>query len=195
MTEIAPPLVLAVNGIAPRIAPDVFIAPGAVVVGDVEIGPGSSVWFNATIRGDVAPVRIGARSNVQEGAVLHVDRDCPCVVGDDVTIGHRAIVHGTTVGNGVTVGMGSILLSRSRIGDRAIVAAGAVVAEGAEVAAGALVMGIPAREKRILEEERQLASVASAAGYVANAARFKETLADVTALWRAQQNGDDGDGG
>jgi carbonic anhydrase/acetyltransferase-like protein (isoleucine patch superfamily) len=195
MTDLAPPLVLAVNGISPKIAPDVFIAPGAVVVGDVEIGPGSSVWFQAAIRGDVAPVRIGARTNVQEGAVLHVDRDAPCIVGDDVTIGHRAIVHGTTVGNGVTVGMGSILLSRSRIGDRAVVAAGAVVSEGTEVAPGALVMGVPAREKRILEEERQLASVAGATGYVENAARFKATLADVTAAWRAQQNGDDGDGG
>src|SRR5215208_1569806 len=195
MTELPRPLVLAVNGISPRIAPDVFIAPGAVVVGDVEIGPGSSVWFHAAIRGDVAPIRIGARSNVQEGAVLHVDPDAPCIVGDDVTIGHRAIVHGTTVGNGVTVGMGSILLSRSKIGDRAIVAAGAVVAEGSEVAPGALVMGVPAREKRILDEERQLRSVAGATGYVQNAARFKATLADVTDAWRAQQNGDDDSGG
>jgi carbonic anhydrase/acetyltransferase-like protein (isoleucine patch superfamily) len=178
MTQPPSGLVLSVNGISPRIAADVFVAPGAVVVGDVEIGPGSSVWFNAVIRGDSAPVRIGARSNVQDGAVLHVDPDCPCVVGDDVTIGHRAIVHGTTVGNGVTVGMGSILLSRSRIGDRAIVAAGAVVAEGAEVAPGALVMGVPARERRILEEERQLASVASATGYVENARRFRATLDD-----------------
>jgi carbonic anhydrase/acetyltransferase-like protein (isoleucine patch superfamily) len=195
MGELARPLVLAVNGISPKIAPDVFIAPGAVVVGDVEIGPGSSVWFQAAIRGDVAPVRIGARSNVQEGAVLHVDPDAPCIVGDDVTIGHGAIVHGTTVGNGVTVGMGSILLSRSRIGDRAVVAAGSVVAEGTVVAPGALVMGVPAREKRILDEERQLKSVAGATGYVANAARFKATLADVTEAWQAQQNGDDGDGG
>jgi len=195
MSELTPPIVLAVNGISPRIAPDVFIAPGAAVVGDVEIGPGSSVWFNAVIRGDVAPVRIGSRSNVQDGAVLHVDPNCPCIVGDDVTIGHRAIVHGTTVGNGVTVGMGSILLSRSRIGERAVVAAGAVVAEGAEVAPGALVMGVPAKEKRILDEERQLASVASAGGYVDNAGRFKETLADVAEAWQAQQSGDETDGG
>src|SRR5215217_107651 len=195
MSELSPPMVLAVNGISPRIAPDVFIAPGAVVVGDVEIGPGSSVWFHAAIRGDVAPVRIGARTNVQEGAVLHVDRDAPCIIGDDVTIGHGAIVHGTTVGNGVTVGMGSIILSRSKIGDRAIVAAGAVVSEGAEVAPGALVMGVPAREKRILDEERQLRSVAGATGYVENAARYRATLTDVTDAWLAQQNGDESDGG
>jgi carbonic anhydrase/acetyltransferase-like protein (isoleucine patch superfamily) len=195
MMDLAPPFVLAVNGISPKIAPDVFIAPGAVVVGDVEIGPGSSVWFNAVIRGDVAPVRIGARSNVQDGAVLHVDPGSPCIVGDDVTIGHRAIVHGCTVGNGVTIGMGSIVLSRSQVGDRAIVAAGAVVAEDAVVAPGALVMGVPAREKRILDEERQLKSVASAAGYVANADRFKTTLADVSEAWRLHQTGDDTDGG
>ncbi|HEY7035850.1 MAG TPA: gamma carbonic anhydrase family protein [Thermomicrobiales bacterium] len=195
MNDLAPPFVLAVNGISPRIAPDVFIAPGAVVVGDVEIGPGSSVWFNAVIRGDVAPVRIGARTNVQDGAVLHVDPNAPCIVGDDVTIGHRAVVHGTTVGNGVTVGMGSIVLSRSKVGDRAIVAAGAVVAEDAVVAPGALVMGVPAKERRILEEERQLASVANATGYVANAGRFKKTLADIGAAWRSKQMGDDDDGG
>src|SRR5215217_7406142 len=114
MAELARPNILAVNGISPKIAPDVFIAPGAVVAGDVEIGPESSVWFNAVIRGDVAPIRIGARSNVQDGAVLHVDPGTPCIVGDDVTIGHGAIVHGTTIGDGTTIGMGAIVLSRSR---------------------------------------------------------------------------------
>src|SRR5215217_6340435 len=142
----APPTVLPFDGVMPRIAADVFLAPGSVVVGDVEIGPGASVWYNAVLRGDAAPVRVGARTNVQDGDVLHVDPDAPCVVGDDVTIGHRAIVHGTTVGNGVTIGMGAIVLSRSRVGERAIVAAGAVVAEGAEVRPGTLVMGVPARE-------------------------------------------------
>src|SRR5262245_14597522 len=105
------PVILPYNGVWPRIAPDAFIAPGAVVIGDVEIGAQASVWFNATIRGDTAPIRIGARSNVQDGATLHVDANAPCVVGDDVTIGHNAVVHGTTIGNGVTIGMGSIILS------------------------------------------------------------------------------------
>ena len=91
-------LVLPFNDVLPRIAAGVFIAPGAVIVGDVEIGAGSSVWFNAVIRGDVAPIRIGAGSNVQDGAVLHVDTGTPCIIGDDVTIGHTAIVHATTVG-------------------------------------------------------------------------------------------------
>jgi carbonic anhydrase/acetyltransferase-like protein (isoleucine patch superfamily) len=172
----APPTVLPVNGVMPRIAADVFLAPGSVVVGDVEIGAGASIWYNAVLRGDSAPVRVGARSNVQDNAVLHVDPDAPCVVGEDVTIGHGAIVHGTTVGNGVTIGMGAIVLSRSRVGERAIVAAGAVVAEGAEVRPGTLVMGVPAREKRELDEARQAASVASAEHYVENARRHDQAI-------------------
>ena len=97
-------LVLALGGAVPRIADDVYIAPGAMVIGDVEIGPGSSVWFNAVIRGDSAPIRIGAGTNIQDGAVLHIDRDAPCIVGDRVTIGHGAVVHGTTVEDEVTGG-------------------------------------------------------------------------------------------
>lgn len=171
--------VLPFNGVMPRIAADVFLAPGSVVVGDVEIGPGASVWYNAVLRGDSAPVRVGARTNVQDGAVLHVDPDAPCVVGEDVTIGHRAIVHGTTVGDGVTIGMGAIVLSRSRVGAGAIVAAGAVVPEGAEVRPGTLVMGVPAREKRELDEVRQAASLASATHYVENARRHQQTIREV----------------
>lgn len=170
-------IVLSFEGISPRIAPDVFLAPGSVVVGDVEIGAGSSVWFQATIRGDVAPVQIGARSNVQDGVVIHVDADAPCIVGDDVTIGHGAIVHGTTVGNGTTIGMGAIVLSRSLIGEGSVVAAGAVVAEGSEVRSGALVMGVPARERRLLDQDTQEASVARAGRYVANAKRYRDALA------------------
>ncbi len=172
-------MVLSVDGLTPRIAPDVFLAPGSVVVGDVEIGPGSSVWFGAVIRGDSAPIRIGARTNVQDGAVLHVDPDAPCVVGDDVTIGHRAIVHGTTVGNLVTIGMGSIVLSRSRVWDRSIVAAGAVVPEGGEVRANTLVMGIPARERRGLSDAEVARSVHSAEHYVANGAQYRRSLTAV----------------
>lgn len=195
MTEPARPQILAVNGISPKIAPDAFIAPGAVVAGDVEIGPGSSVWFNAVLRGDVAPIRVGTRSNVQDGAVLHVDPGTPCIVGDDVTIGHGAIVHGTTIGDGTTIGMGAIVLSRSIVGPRCIVAAGAVVAEGVEVAPGALVAGVPAKEKRIMDEEQQVRASAGATSYVQNAARFKATLADVTEAWEAQREGVDDDGG
>jgi carbonic anhydrase/acetyltransferase-like protein (isoleucine patch superfamily) len=107
-------ILLPFDGVFPRLAEGVYLAPGAVVIGDVEIGSESSVWFNAVIRGDVAPIRIGSRSNVQDGAVLHVDRGTPCVVGDEVTIGHAAVVHGTTVRDGVTIGMGATVLRARR---------------------------------------------------------------------------------
>jgi carbonic anhydrase/acetyltransferase-like protein (isoleucine patch superfamily) len=174
--QLPSPLVLSVNGIAPKIAPSVFLAPGCVVAGDVEIGPESSVWFGVTMRGDVAGIRIGARTNVQDGAVLHVDTGTPCVIGDDVTIGHRAIVHAASVGNEVTIGMGSIVLSRSVIGDGAVVAAGAVVAEDTVVRPGALMMGVPAKEKRVLEPERQARMAKNANHYVRNAERYRSTM-------------------
>ena len=107
---------------------------GSVVTGDVEIGDDSGIWFNAVMRGDVEPIRIGARSNVQDNAVLHTDPGFPCIIGDDVTIGHGAIVHGSRVGNGVTIGMGAVVLSGSEIGENAVVAAGALVTEGSKVA-------------------------------------------------------------
>lgn len=172
------PTILPFRGTWPRIAAGVYLAPGCVVIGDVEIGPHSSVWFNAVLRGDVAPIRIGARSNVQDNAVLHLDAGTPCVVGDEVTIGHSAIVHGTSVGDGVTIGMGAVVLSRSTIGSEAIVAASALVPEDATVPSGALVMGVPAREKRQLTAAERASSRENAARYVRNAAQYlQETLA------------------
>jgi carbonic anhydrase/acetyltransferase-like protein (isoleucine patch superfamily) len=183
-------VILPHNGEWPRIAADAFIAPGAVVIGDVEIGPQASVWFHATIRGDVAPIRIGARSNVQDGAVLHVDADAPCTVGEDVTIGHNAVVHGTTIGNGVTIGMGSIILSRSRVGDQAIVAAGAVVAEGSEVRPGTLVMGVPARERRELDDAGRAYAASGAAHYVANSVQYRATVMELSGGSGGEDGGD-----
>lgn len=171
--------VLAVNGISPSIAEDVFIAPGAVVVGDVEIGPGSSVWFNAVLRGDVAPIRIGSGTNIQDLSLLHVDRGNPCIVGNNVTIGHSAIVHGTVVEDDVTIAMGAIVLSRSRIGAGAVIAAGAVVAEGYQVEPGALMAGVPAVMKQSLNSERRKQLAAIGALYVENAAKFRATLRQI----------------
>ncbi len=172
-------LLLPFDGVFPRLAAGVYLAPGAVVIGDVEIGEASSVWFNAVIRGDVAPIRIGSGSNIQDGAVLHVDRGTPCFVGDDVTIGHACVVHGTTVGDGVTIGMGATVLSRSTIGAEAIVAAAALVPEDATVAAGALVMGVPAREKRQLTAAERAASRENARRYVRNAAHYQAAMAGI----------------
>ena len=172
--------ILPFEGVSPRIAAGVYLAPGSVVIGDVEIGEGCSVWFNAVIRGDVAPIRIGTGSNVQDGAVLHVDTGSPCIIGDDVTIGHTAIVHATTVGNGVTIGMGAVVLSRSSIGDEAIVAAGALVPEDAVVESGALVMGVPARERRQLMPEERAASRENARRYVRNAVKYRAIVGVTT---------------
>ena len=166
------PRILPFRGVWPRIATGVYLAPGSVIIGDVEIGPHSSVWFNAVLRGDVAPIRMGERSNVQDNAVLHLDAGTPCIVGNEVTIGHSAIVHGTNVGDGVTIGMGAVVLSRSTIGQEAIVAAAALVPEDAIVPPGALVMGVPAREKRQLTPEERLKSRENAARYVRNAALY-----------------------
>ena len=155
----------------PSIDGSVFRAPGSVVVGDVHIGPSSSVWYNVVIRADVSPVRIGSRTNIQDGSILHADPGFPCVIGDDVTVGHKAIVHGAKVGDGALIGMGAILLNGAEIGEQAIVAAGAVVTEGAIVAPGTLVAGIPAKEKRQLDDDSRNMGRKAAAGYVRNAQR------------------------
>lgn len=130
------PTILPFGGKLPRIAPDVFIAPNAVIIGDVEIGAGSSIWFGAVLRGDVGPIRIGQRTNLQDGVVVHMDPGKPTLIGDGVTIGHGAIIHGTVIEDGAQIGMGAVTLSGSRIGAEAMVAAGALVPEGAEVPGG-----------------------------------------------------------
>ena len=130
-----------------------FVAHNATIVGEVTIGELTSFWFNAVVRGDVAPVTIGRRVNVQDGVVIHCDTDVPNVIEDDVTIGHGAIVHGMFVGRGSLIGMGSTLLSRTRIGSECLIAAGAVVPPGLEVPDRMLVMGVPAKIVRPLREQ------------------------------------------
>ena len=127
-----------------------FIADGGRVVGDVEIGEQSSVWFNAVVRGDTSTVRIGARTNIQDGAVVHTDTGKPCTIGDDCTIGHNAVVHGCSIGNGCLIGMGAIVLSGAVIGDESLVAAGALIPEGKEFPARSLLVGSPAKVARSL---------------------------------------------
>ncbi len=131
----------------------VFIAEGGQVVGGVEIGEQSSVWFNAVVRGDTSTVRIGARTNVQDGAVVHTDTGKPCTIGGDCTIGHNAVVHGCTIGNGCLIGMGAIVLSGAVVGEESLGAAGALVPEGKEFGRRSLVVGSPAKVVRILNDE------------------------------------------
>lgn len=135
----------------PKVAKDVFVAEGAKIIGDVEIGEGSSVWFNAVLRGDVFWVKVGKKTSIQDLSVLHVTKDTyPCVVGDCVTVGHRAILHGCKVGDYCLVGMGAIILDDAEIGERCIVGAGSVVAPGTKVPPRSLALGVPAKVKREL---------------------------------------------
>jgi carbonic anhydrase/acetyltransferase-like protein (isoleucine patch superfamily) len=146
--------VLSFRGLEPRIDPRAWIAPGAVVAGDVTIGADTSVWFGSVVRGDVHAIRIGARSNLQDHCVVHVTKDrFPAWIGDEVTIGHRATVHGCRVGDGALVGIGAVVLDGAEVGEEALVAAGAVVAPGAKVPPRHLVMGAPARVVRPLRDE------------------------------------------
>lgn len=130
-----------------------YVSHNCTIVGDVRIGKLSSLWFNAVVRGDVAPVTIGSRVNVQDGVVIHCDAGVPNVIEDDVTIGHRAVVHGTFVGRGSLIGMGSILLNRTRIGRECLIAAGAVVPPDLEVPDRMLVMGVPGKIIRPVSQD------------------------------------------
>lgn len=140
---------------APRIAPDAYVARDATVVANVEIGPEASIWHQAVLRGDVAPIKVGARSNVQDGAVVHVADDLPAVLGELVTVGHKAIVHACTIENEVLVGMGAIILDGARVGTRSIIGANATVKQGMEIPPGSLVLGTPAKIARTLSEAEQ----------------------------------------
>lgn len=156
----------------PSVAPQVFIAQGAVVVGDVTLSFQSSVWFGAVLRGDINAIHIGSRSNIQDGAVVHVSDDCAAIIGDDVTVGHRAIVHACRIENEVLVGMGAILLDGCHIGPRSIIAAGAVVPKGMIVPEGSLVVGTPGRIVRSLTDEERAANQKLAAKYVEVSRQF-----------------------
>lgn len=164
--------ILSYRGKRPRVHGSVFAADGVRVIGDVEIGEGSSLWFNAVVRGDVHWVRIGKRTNIQDNATVHVTHDtCPTTIGDDVTVGHAAVIHGCTVGSRILVGMGAVLMDRCRIGDECIIGARALVTEGFEAPAGSLVVGAPAVVKRSLtpaERAKAAEGAANYAGYVAH---------------------------
>jgi carbonic anhydrase/acetyltransferase-like protein (isoleucine patch superfamily) len=168
------PTILPYDGKAPRLAASAFLAEGSVVVGDVEIGEGSSVWFGTIVRGDVNHVRIGARTNVQDMTVVHVtSRTSPTIIGDDVTVGHRAVLHGCTIRDRCLVGIGAIVLDGAVVGPDAMVGAGALVPPGMVVPPGSLVLGAPAKVKRELTPEEIAFLRTSAANYAGYAARYR----------------------
>jgi carbonic anhydrase/acetyltransferase-like protein (isoleucine patch superfamily) len=165
-----------IAGQRPTIADDAWVAPSADLIGDVHLAPEASVWFGAVIRADNTPIKVGPRSNVQEGAMLHSDPGAPCTVGEDVTIGHHAILHGCTIGDRALIGMGATILNRAVIGEDCIVGAGALVTEGKQFPAGSLIVGSPARAIRQLDDAARAMLKASAAHYVAKQRDYAANL-------------------
>jgi carbonic anhydrase/acetyltransferase-like protein (isoleucine patch superfamily) len=156
-----------------NIHPTAFIAPGAVVLGDVTLGARSSVWYQSVLRGDTAPIVVGEATNVQDGTVIHVDAGVPATVGARVGVGHRVILHGCTVEDECLIGMGSVLLNHVRIGKGSVVAAGAVIPEGLDVPPGSLVVGVPGRITRPVDDELRARIQATWQHYVGEAERHR----------------------
>jgi carbonic anhydrase/acetyltransferase-like protein (isoleucine patch superfamily) len=148
-------MIFTLAGRTPRIPTSVYIAPSADVIGDVEIGENSSVWFQCVLRGDIEPIRVGANSNIQDGTIIHTIEGAPVTVGDWVTVGHRAVLHGCTVESHCLIGMGAVLLNKVRVAEGSIVAAGSLVAENTVIPPRCLYMGVPAKLRRdLLRRER-----------------------------------------
>lgn len=168
----------ALDGVAPRVAPDAWVAPTAAVIGNVEIGPRSSVWFHCVLRGDTNLIRIGARSNIQDGSVLHVNpgEGFACLIGDDVTVGHAAIVHACVLEDRAFVGMGATVLDGAVIEEGGMLAAGSVLTPRKRVGRNELWAGVPARLTRVMSEEERAVFARTAPAYVGNAARFRAGL-------------------
>ena len=174
--------IYALDGVAPNIAdPErVWVAPDAHVIGDVTLGKDVGVWFGSVLRGDNDPLVVGARSNIQEGTMMHTDAGFPLTVGEDCTIGHHAILHGCTIGECSLVGMGATILNGAVIGDNCLIGANALVTEGKQIPEGSLVIGAPAKVVRELSADEIAGLKASARGYVANARRFLGGLKELT---------------
>lgn len=149
-----------------RLPENVYAAPDADIVGDVELGENCNVWYQAVIRGDSARIRIGRGTNIQDGSVLHVDPGFPMKIGENVTIGHCAVLHGCTIGDGSLIGMGAIVLNGAKIGKNCIIGAGALVTQGAEIPDGMMALGVPARVKRALSEDEIRENLENAEVYV-----------------------------
>ena len=169
-------MIIELDGLAPQIHPSAWVAPTAVLIGRVIVGPRANIWFGAVARGDNEAIVIGEGSNVQENSVLHTDMGFPLTIGADCTIGHKAMLHGCTIGEGSLIGMGATVLNGAIIGRGCLIGAGALITEGKEIPDGSLVMGSPGKVVRELDETARARLLASAAHYRANAQRFARGL-------------------
>lgn len=165
------------RGKTPQIPASCFIEESAQIIGDVELGEDASVWFNSVVRGDVNPIRIGARTNIQDLSMVHVlSQKFGTTIGDDVTVGHHVVLHGCTVGSRVLIGMGAILMDGVEVGDDCIIAAGALLTPGTKIPSGSLAVGSPARVKRPLNDDERAFLVQSAKNYVGYARAYQAEL-------------------
>jgi carbonic anhydrase/acetyltransferase-like protein (isoleucine patch superfamily) len=169
-------MIYALDGVRPDIEPSAWVADEATLIGKVVVEAEASVWFGVVIRGDNEEIRIGAGSNVQENCVLHTDMGFPLVIGANCTIGHKAMLHGCTIGEGSLIGMGATILNGAKIGKGCLIGASALVTEGKEIPDGSLVMGAPGKVVRLLDDAARARLLLSAAGYRANARRFAAGL-------------------
>ncbi|MFZ0963293.1 MAG: gamma carbonic anhydrase family protein [Terriglobia bacterium] len=165
-------MILTLAGRIPRIAASAYVAPSADVIGTVDLGENSSVWFQCVLRGDIEPIRVGANSNIQDGTIVHTFEGAPAVVGDWVTVGHRVVLHGCTVEDNCLIGMGAVLLNNVRVGEGSIVAAGALVAEDTVIPPRSLYMGVPAKLRRAVTEDEQAFIRMHAAHYLEYKERY-----------------------
>jgi carbonic anhydrase/acetyltransferase-like protein (isoleucine patch superfamily) len=161
------PLVVPIDGRAPAVSEEAWVAPTAVLVGAVELGPQASIWYGTVVRADTETITIGRRTNLQDGVVVHADPGVPVTVGAGVSVGHRAVLHGCTIGDDVLVGMGAVVLNGARVGAGTLIAAGSVVLEGAEIPPGSLVAGLPGKVRRELTDDERAAILRNAANYCA----------------------------
>ncbi|WP_294962561.1 gamma carbonic anhydrase family protein [uncultured Gilliamella sp.] len=169
-------MIYQLGNLQPKIHQTCFIAKSAEIIGDVELEEGVSIWFNAVLRGDIAPIRIGKNSNVQDNSTVHIDTDIPCLVGKNVTIGHNVIIHSCTIEDNVLIGMGSTILNNAKIAKNCLVGANSLVTHSIPYEEGCLIMGSPAKIIRKLTDIEIVANIANAERYTQNGIRFNQTL-------------------
>jgi carbonic anhydrase/acetyltransferase-like protein (isoleucine patch superfamily) len=167
------------NGIVPQVHPTAFIAPGVQIIGDVIIEAESSIWYNTVLRGDLAPIRIGRRSNIQDGCIGHVNLNQPLIVEDEVSVGHGAIIHGCRIGKGTLIGMGAIVLNGADIAEYALVGAGSLVTENKQVASRTLSLGSPAKTVRELVEADLQRMRRTMEGYVTKGSEYRQQASQI----------------
>lgn len=173
-------MLYALDGKEPDIHANAWIAPGCHIIGNVVLSDGASVWFNSTLRGDNEVIFIGAGSNVQENSVMHTDPGCPLIIGAGCTIGHKAMLHGCTIGDNSLIGMGATVLNGATIGQNCLIGAGALIPEGKDIPDGSLVMGMPGKVVRSLTDDQINGLRLSAIHYQENAQRFRASMVALT---------------